>query len=136
MLVLADVDVFKTHVKGTVLTSMNEFQDMIAALATRSDIDSALPFIFLLKVRKGLVSYHIIDWKTGVSHTPANHKQFATTGTFHNEPVTIVGFYSRQNGGIYTPHSSFLHLHVINASKTVVGHVDSLSLEDYEISLP
>jgi acetolactate decarboxylase len=47
-------------------------------------------------------------------------------GSFVNEEVIIVGFYSDNHQGIFTPHSTNVHMHVYNPSKNIVGHVDGI----------
>jgi acetolactate decarboxylase len=83
---------------------------------------------FLINAENADVNYHVIDWKDGVAHTPENHKQFAKTGQLKGEKVTIVGFFSEKGAGIFTPHSSKIHLHVYCHSKGIVGHVDDVKL--------
>jgi acetolactate decarboxylase len=82
-------------------------------------------FAFLIKANESDIIYHVIDWKDGARHTPDNHKQFAVKGKIENSSVIIVGFYSEQPG-IFTPHTSKIHLHVFHPETGIVGHVEEL----------
>jgi acetolactate decarboxylase len=94
-------------------------------------------FAFLFKTNNATINYHIIDWHDHVEHTPSNHKQFAKNGTFVNEDVVILGFFSEKHHGIFIPHTSNIHLHVYSPSKRIVGHVDAIELfENVTILLP
>jgi acetolactate decarboxylase len=137
MVVFSEMESFKTITETASINSLKELAARVQPIANANRIDGNMPFPFLLKITKGKVNYHIINWQQGVPHTPSNHKQFAKFGVFKDEEVLIVGFYSRQHAGIFTQHGSALHLHVINKSRSIVGHVDSLELTNgCQILLP
>ena len=93
------------------------------------------PFAFLIGSAKGKINYHVIDWKDGIDHTMANHKQFAKVGELSSEGVTILGFYSNQHQGVFTHHDTKLHLHVISSDSKIVGHVDQLQIDQFELRI-
>jgi len=72
------------------------------------------------------VSYHVIDWQTGIPHIPDNHKQFAVSGKMEGEQLILVGFYSEKHKGIFTHHSTYMHIHALNTQTRVVGHIDEI----------
>ncbi len=92
------------------------------------------PFAFVIDAQEGEVSYHVIDWQGSTAHTPGNHKQFAVKGTITGEPVTIIGFYSEEPG-VFTPHTSKVHLHVYHPKSGLVGHVDELNVKNLIIQI-
>lgn len=64
-----------------------------------------------------------------------NHKQFAVAGAI--DAPMIVGFYSRHHAGVFTHHSTRLHMHTVNPTTGHVGHVDALTLgADARLYLP
>lgn len=77
----------------------------------------------------------MIDWKDGPAHTMANHKQFAMLGELEASNTTILGFYSNRHQGIFTHHDSKIHLHVISSDSKIVGHIDQLNFEQFELQL-
>jgi acetolactate decarboxylase len=117
------------------ITSIQELEERLKMKGGK--LYNGKPFSFLIKSRMLTVDYHIIDWQEGVEHSPSNHKQFAIHGSFVGEDVIIVGFYSDNHQGLFTPHSTNVHMHVYNPSKNIVGHVDGImSNSIIRISLP
>jgi acetolactate decarboxylase len=92
------------------------------------------PFAFVIDGKADEITYHVIAWKVGTDHTPDNHKQFAVKGKIANEEVIIIGFYS-DKPGIFTPHTSKIHLHVYHPKTGVVGHVDEMNMKSAALKI-
>lgn len=109
-------------------------QSAIEAVAARQGIDLEKPFAF--RIEGGISGRsHLIHWEEGTEHTMDNHKQFALTAAI--DAPMLIGFYSRHHAGVFTHHSSPLHMHVVNPQTGYVGHVDELRLgADARIFLP
>jgi acetolactate decarboxylase len=135
MLVFADLRGSRESFEATEIRSIEDLERSLKDISAKNGLTG--PFPFIIKTGKAIVGYHIIDWQDGIPHTPSSHKRFAKMGIYDNEEVVIVGFYSDQHQGIFTPHASPVHMHVFNATKNIVGHVDSISFtETVEISIP
>ncbi|MEQ8905328.1 acetolactate decarboxylase [Ekhidna sp.] len=104
----------------------SSISDIEIQLEKSQDLSKAFPFILL---GSPSVDYHVINFDSENGDI-SKHKEGAFRGSFSNEPLTILGFYSKEAKGIYTHHDSNLHMHVINADETIMGHVDRLDLED------
>jgi acetolactate decarboxylase len=92
------------------------------------------PFAFVIDGKADEITYHVIAWKEGTDHTRDNHKQFAVKGKIANEEVIIIGFYS-DKPGIFTPHTSKIHLHVYHPGTGVVGHVDEITIKSAALKI-
>jgi acetolactate decarboxylase len=109
--------------------------ESIARLEQRLKSYSASgPFAFVISGEAVEIAYHVISWKEGTHHTPDNHKQFAVKGKITNEEVIIIGFYS-DKPGIFTPHSSKIHLHVYHPKTGVVGHVEDVNFKSAVLTI-
>jgi acetolactate decarboxylase len=89
--------------------------------------DAPRPFAFRLVGKVKTASIHIVNLPDGskVSSPEEAHrgqKNYPLT----NETVEIVGFFSTEHQAIFTHHDSFVHMHLINESRTKMGHVDDL----------
>jgi acetolactate decarboxylase len=124
MLVRIEVKDFSHNTEMPKISSILELEERLKIQGAKQF--NGKPFSFLIKSRISKVDYHIIDWREGTEHSPSNHKQFAMHGSFVDEEVIIVGFYSDYHQGIFTPHSTNVHMHVYNPSKNIVGHVDGI----------
>jgi acetolactate decarboxylase len=135
MLVRSDIESFTHSETMSANTSIKDLEQQLKSQGEK--LFNGMPFAFLIKAKIEKVDYHIIDWRENSEHTPANHKQFAQRGSFVNEDVIIVGFYSENHQGVFTPHSTKVHMHVYNPSKNIVGHVDGISsVENIKILFP
>ncbi len=127
MLVMYEVGI-SDHLVSVDIDSIEHLEKFIGGYA-RSQ-----PLAFIINADEGEVFYHVIDWKQGVAHTPGNHKQFAIRASFSNENVIMIGFYSEQ-AGVFTPHTSKLHLHVYDPKTGIVGHVEEIRLRNPGIEI-
>lgn len=126
LLVYCQVDDWSSQIIQRPVSNLLELQNLLEKLSKQQNIDTSKPFPFRIKATKGVVNYHIINWKDGVEHTPTNHKQFAKDGKMVDEDVTLLGFYSDRHQGIFTHHDTKIHLHVINKNLSTIGHVDAI----------
>lgn len=133
MLVYQNVKAWSTTKSDRPIQSVSDLEKYLDDMGRKNGASMDTPFVFQIKSTRGNINYHIIDWKAGVEHTMANHKQFAKTGELQGEGITILGFYSNRHQGVFTHHDSKLHLHVISQDAKIVGHVDQLQLEQFEL---
>jgi acetolactate decarboxylase len=92
----------------------------------------------MLKGKMELFRWHVINWpESDTVHTHQKHMESGLHATEENREVTILGFYSRHHQGIYTHHTSHMHLHVLSDDLTLAGHLDQLAPgNDFKIFLP
>lgn len=109
------------------INGLEELESFIEQVARHQVLDLTVPFVFRIEPAASSGSFHIIDWKEGVEHTMSNHKQFAVSRSVHNTQVKLLGFYSNQHHGIFTHHSSNMHVHAKTKNKEI-GHLDNINL--------
>jgi len=84
---------------------------------TRDDV-----FPFILEGRIDSLSWHIVN---GTMPQPGqSHRESGVKGSLKDDQVTMLGFYSNHDQGIFTHNSTHFHIHYISADKRIVGHVD------------
>ncbi len=127
MLVYASVPRWKAVSVRAKVSNFADLEQQLQNWCRAHGIDGSEPFPFRLSGSVSRVSYHIIDWKEGATHTTDNHKQFAYSGTLTNAPVELLGFYSNRHQGVFTHHTTNLHIHLMNADRTLVGHLDDIA---------
>lgn len=136
MLVYATVQQWSGSMSGNDIKNIKDLEVAIEALAGKHGIDIARPFPFIIKIMQGMVAYHVIDWREGVPHTADTHKQYSKKGSFQNEELLLLGFFSKTHQGVFTHHASSIHAHVINKDCSVVGHVDDVEWLTFDLLLP
>ncbi len=96
--------------------------------AAEHGIDVAEPFPFRLTGLAERLLLHVLDKRDGLPHTPELHEQAKVRFRFHGEPVEVLGFFSSQHRGIFTPRESNVHMHARLRDGRVAGHVDDVGL--------
>lgn len=97
--------------------------DQVETLLVENGYNSPAPFVLLGSPE--LLEYHIINFNPKVSDI-SNHKEGAYLDVISNSPVTILGFYSKTDQGVFTHHDSNVHMHFIDDTKQQAGHIEKL----------
>lgn len=129
MLVYSYVPNWKAITIDAAISDYAELESVIEKTAAAEGIDAGKPFPFKIAGTTEKATYHIIDWKKGVDHTMDNHKKFAFAGIMVNQKVTMLGFYSKHHQSIFTHHTTFMHVHIMDDRTKNVGHLDQLQLK-------
>ncbi len=129
MLVYSKVEKWKEISIQSTIKNYVELEDLVKQTAKKNGYDIEKPFSFKIKSSPIKTSYHVIDWKPGTEHTMANHKQFAYSGTFSNEPMLLLGFYSPHHESIFTHHTTNMHVHILEEKFGTVGHLDDMQID-------
>ncbi|MEZ4773561.1 MAG: acetolactate decarboxylase [Bacteroidia bacterium] len=99
--------------------------------------DHPRPFAFKMKGTVSNASIHIQNLPPGTKvSSPQEAHQGQTNYKLENEPVEIVGFFSTDHKGVFTHHDSFLHLHLITADESKMGHLDEAQFGKMTLFLP
>lgn len=127
LLVYAEVsDWAQVAVPDTVDTYI-ALETFIAQAAAKKGLDTEAPFPFLLKGQPAMVDWHVIDWPEGdTEHTHEKHQRSGPHGTLQQGSMDILGFYSKHHTGVFTHHTTNMHLHFRTHDGRLVGHIDNL----------
>ncbi|PWK24391.1 acetolactate decarboxylase [Arcicella aurantiaca] len=126
MLVYAYVKNWKIITIEQDLNNSEELEVLIKRLASENGVDVTKPFPFMAKTWVKNMSFHVINWQSGMIHTADTHKQFAHELWHSAEIVMLVGFYSENHQGIFTPHNSKMHVHTITSAPLTSGHLETI----------
>ncbi len=130
LLVYAQVEQWQKVNIPPEIGSVKALEAFVQEKAAELGLDVEAPFPFLLRGEAARIEWHVIDWPEGdVEHTHAKHKTSGLNGVLENDAFDIVGFYSNKHHGVFTHHSTNIHLHFKNSDDTVSGHVDDLALD-------
>lgn len=129
MFVYASVPRWKTVSIDARVNSFTDLERQLPDWCRANGYDSTKPFPFRIqgKVTKALC--HVINWRSGALHTTENHKQFALNQQILQREVELLGFYSNQHHGIFTHHSTNLHIHLLTTDQALVAHLDDIIFE-------
>ena len=101
----------------------------VRRVAGESGLDDETPFIFLLRAYAAAMTFHVLDKRDGLPHTPALHERAKVRFQLERREVDVLGFYSSRHRGIFTPGDSDLHMHFRTVDGQISGHVERIALE-------
>lgn len=87
------------------------------------------PFIFRLTGKVKSARIHVQNLPEGSTvSSPAEAHRGQVSYRIEDREAMIVGFHSRKHQGVFTHHDSFVHLHLITADKSIMGHLDEVNM--------
>jgi acetolactate decarboxylase len=88
------------------------------------------PFAFRLVGEVDSATIHIVNLPEGTKvSSPDEAHQGQVNYQLANEQVEITGFFSTEHKAVFTHHDTYLHMHLITADKTKMGHLDAVKLK-------
>lgn len=130
LLVYSQVKAWKSIEIPDGIESISELETFLVESVEEQGLDPEIPFPFLIEGQAVSLQYHVINWPDGdTEHSHKKHQTSGPHGTLENLEVEILGFHSTKHTGIYTHHSSNVHMHFKNMEANYSGHVDQLSLK-------
>lgn len=103
----------------------------IEELAAARGVDTRGRFAVLVRGGLADVQWHVIDGARATSetvHSHEGHRRMAVRGELAESEGTLVGFFSKNDEGVFTHMGSSTHLHVVDLERGVSGHVDSVRI--------
>lgn len=129
LLVWAQVDAWVELSIPSEVKDISQLEQFIMKHAKAQGLDVEKPFPFLLEGKAMSLNWHVIDWIDGDTiHTHEKHKTSGSNGVLKNQKVEVLGFYSEKHKGVFTHHSTLMHMHFKTDNGDLAGHVDDLEL--------
>jgi acetolactate decarboxylase len=126
MLVYAYVKNWKVVTIEQDINNTEELELLVKRLASENGIDVAQPFPFMVKTWAKNMSYHVIDWQSGIEHTADTHKQFAHELWHSASVVMMAGFYSENHQGIFTEYNRKMVVNAITSDPMTCGNLETI----------
>jgi len=105
------------------ILQLESYLDQVTKTAKR-------PFAFKLTGTVESATIHIVNLPKGTKvSSPDDAHQGQRKYFLSNEPSEIIGFFSTEHKGIFTHHNTFLHMHLMSANKTKMGHLDEANFK-------
>ena len=106
--------------------SMKELEEELGRISLAEGLSQ--PFPFLIKTSEGLVQGHVVAGSHD-AHDSGYKMQS------QDQSIEILGFYSDHHQGVFTHHSSSVHMHFKDVPPTFNAHVDELELKGKSVIL-
>jgi hypothetical protein len=89
------------------------------------DIGSRIPMIIEAKAKS--LEWHVLAGLPDGGQSA--HDGPRSVGTLSGTTVTLVGFFSRNDEGVFTHMGEHSHVHMVTSGERMTGHVDAMVLE-------
>ncbi len=116
----------------------DQFEEYIEDVADKHGLDFEKPFVFLVEGKIKSNSWHVISWDANDKvHSHKKHVQSGISDTMRDTEVIMLGFFSMYHSGIFTHHTTSMHIHFMTKDKKISGHSDDMLLgKDMILKLP
>lgn len=104
------------------------FEAWLPRRARELGLDADRPFAFQVAGAAARAVIHVVDLPEGAQLTREAHDAAKRSFTIERQPVQILGFHAFDAKGVYTHHTTNLHLHLRTPLGGALGHVDELEL--------
>jgi acetolactate decarboxylase len=134
--VWATVSAWQTAAVPSDVRTYADLEAFAGDAGKKAGLNQAFPFVVI--GRPELIDFHIVDAKPDTPPGMASHAKIQIPFTVHRQEATLVGFWSNQHQGIFTPMGSSMHVHFQTTDNKVSGHVQGLDIgqSGMTLSLP
>ena len=93
--------------------------------------DRKRPFFFRMVGAVANAMIHVVNLPDGsVVRSPDDAHVGQVDYPINDTESELLGFFSTEHKAVFTHHDTYLHIHLITADRTMMGHVDALVLGD------
>lgn len=129
LLVYSEVPQWVDYKIPVEVTTREQFEIFLEEKAKQHGLNTEVPFPFLIEGTLQYNSWHVINWNPKDKiHTHQKHIQSGINRKSKNMHATVIGFYSKKHTGIFTHHTTNMHIHFISSDKNLAGHSDNIVL--------
>jgi acetolactate decarboxylase len=123
--VWAEVPRWRTVPLPAEVRSYADLEAFVGRAATAANI-AGQPFPFLVRGRPALIDFHVVNARPDTPAGMEAHDAIKVPFHLRGQDVTLIGFYSSDHHGVFTPMGSNVHIHFQTSDNTRSGHVEGL----------
>jgi len=127
-LVWAEVPEWSERTPDPVPADLDGIERAAVTLAGEAGLDPSRPLPFRIRGTAVEATFHVLDKRDDLPHNPERHEEAKVRRILKHTPVELIGFYSRQHRGIFTPQESNVHVHLRTEDGQISGHLETIRL--------
>lgn len=108
--------------------TLEQLESFIPDAARAAGLDSAAPLVFRVEGTVEQLRFHVLSPPGESAPSYVSHEQSKVRGAVTDRRVWMVGFFSSDHRGVFTPATSDLHVHFVTDDHTLSGHVEEFTL--------
>jgi len=106
------------------LPTYAEVERFVGQAGAKAGLTRAFPFV--IRGRPELIDFHIVNARPDTPPGMAAHQKIQISFELRGEDAKLVGFWSSQHQGVFTPMGTNIHTHFQTVDNKVSGHVQGL----------
>ncbi len=108
----------------------NRIDEELETIVKTAGLDPATRIPVVIEATARNLEWHVLTGRAvGGNGAHGAHHGPRTTGKLADAKVTLVGFFSRNDAGVFTHMGEHSHFHVVTSGERMTGHVDAMALE-------
>jgi acetolactate decarboxylase len=131
--VWAEVPSWQTTPVPPDIRTYSELETFVGDAGKKAALTQAFPFVVTGQPKQ--IDFHVVDARPDTLPGMAAHQAIQVPFEAHQSEVTLVGFWSSQHEGIFTPKGSKMHVHFQSNDNKASGHVQGLDLTQVKMTL-
>jgi acetolactate decarboxylase len=112
---------------GSVRT-LKQLEAYLPDAARAAGLDAAVPLAFRVDGKVEGLNYHVLSPPAHDPPTFEDHEKSKVHSSVTSRTVRLVGFYSTEHRGVFTPGTSDVHVHFVTDDGQLAGHVEGFTL--------
>jgi acetolactate decarboxylase len=133
--VWAEVSAWQTQEIPDVVRTYAELGRFVGEAGAEAGLTQA--FAFMVTGRPELIDFHIVNATPATPPGMEAHQKIQIPFELNHQEANLVGFWSSQHQGVFTPMGTNMHAHFQTLDNKVSGHVQGLKLtRGLTLSLP
>lgn len=138
LLVYAQVPEWQEISIPKAILTKKQFEKYLEYTAIKAGVDISKPFPFMLEGYIRKMNWHVVNWdENNNNHSHEAHMKSGLNGVVVEEDANIIGFFSKNHKGLFTHHTTNMHMHFKVENQKIAGHIDDLLLGEYmRLKLP
>lgn len=130
--VYGNVDRWTGHDIPESVRTLPQFEGYLDRMTTAAK----RPFAFRLSGTVESAAIHIVNLPSGATvSSPDDSHRGRRLYTVRDEPSDIVGFFSTEHQAVFTHHDTYVHMHLLTADRTRMGHLDEVLFKSGSMKL-
>jgi acetolactate decarboxylase len=124
--VWAEVSDWQTVTVPSEVRTFKDLETFVGGAGAKAGLVQAFPFV--VSGKPELIDFHVVDAKPDTPPGMADHAKIQIQFEERRQEATLVGFWSNQHQGVFTPMGANMHVHFQTTDNKVSGHVQGLDL--------
>jgi len=108
--------------------TLEQLEVYLPQAARAAGLEAGKPLAFRIEGSIENLNYHVLSPPLHTPPTFEDHEQSKVHSSVTARTVRLVGFYSTEHRGVFTPGTSDVHVHFVTDDRRLAGHVEGFTL--------